>query len=185
MVTKEERILDAAWQLIMRHGFRKVTMSDIADAAGMSRPSLYASFANKESIVDTFTSRKSDLYDIETEMQLRDRESLAGRLAAVFEIWIVEPFASVIDLDNGLDLLTNSEIYAPAGTSDFYARFERHLAEILRSEFATTSSMTAEDTAHILMMATKGLKATTQTLPELRRMIDGLITMTTATARCG
>lgn len=43
-------ILDAALDVFMRYGFKRATMGDIAQAAGMSRQSLYARFTNKDEV---------------------------------------------------------------------------------------------------------------------------------------
>jgi hypothetical protein len=45
------------------------------------------------------------------------------------------------------------------------------------------NGMTARDLAHLMTLATKGLKASTATVAELRRMTDGLIAMAIATTR--
>ncbi|AKS45909.1 transcriptional regulator, TetR family [Octadecabacter temperatus] len=50
MKTEEIAILDAALEVFMRYGFRRSTMSDVAKAAGLSRQSLYARFANKDEV---------------------------------------------------------------------------------------------------------------------------------------
>ncbi len=50
MKTEEIAILDAALEVFMRYGFKRSTMSDVAKAAGLSRQSLYARFANKDEI---------------------------------------------------------------------------------------------------------------------------------------
>ena len=62
-----------------------------------------------------------------------------------------------------------------------YARFEEQITEVIGPEIRKKRDLSTQDLAHILMLATKGLKASTETLPELRRMIDGLISMTLAT----
>lgn len=47
-----ERILGKANELFNRLGFRRVTMDDIAIKTGMSKKTIYQSFANKDEIVD-------------------------------------------------------------------------------------------------------------------------------------
>ena len=47
---KRAQILDQAMDLVMRYGYSRVTMDDIARAAGMSRPALYQFFRNKTDI---------------------------------------------------------------------------------------------------------------------------------------
>ena len=53
-------ILDAAFAVFAHHGFRKTSMLDIAEAAGMSRAALYLHFKNKE---DVFRCASQRLHD--------------------------------------------------------------------------------------------------------------------------
>jgi AcrR family transcriptional regulator len=45
---RRTRVAAAAIAAFSRHGYRRCTMADIADAAGMSRPALYLLFPGKE-----------------------------------------------------------------------------------------------------------------------------------------
>ena len=47
---KKSRILAAARDVFIRYGYKRVTMGDIAKAAGMSRPALYLVFQCKPEI---------------------------------------------------------------------------------------------------------------------------------------
>ena len=49
---KRSAILQAAIAQFMAYGFSRVTMDDIAQAAGMSRPALYQFFRNKQDIYE-------------------------------------------------------------------------------------------------------------------------------------
>jgi len=182
MESKEQKILSAAYRLFNQHGFRKVTMSDIAEAAEMSRPSLYAAFDNKEAVFNALAAQHNARCEQLLAERLPKATSLRARLEVLFAIWIVEPFASVIDSPAGLDLLGNSAAYAPEAIAHTYQRFEHHLAALLKSELTgKRNGLTARDLAHIMTLATKGLKASTSTVTELRRMTDGLIAMAIAT----
>lgn len=185
MDAKERKITDAAIRLFNRHGYRKVTMSDVAAEAGMSRPSLYAAFANKEAIFAALMDDHAARHDADSRGRVAGPAPLRGKLESLFEIWIVEPFASVVDSENGADLLANSALYAPAAYAAFYARFEALLREVLEPAMGRGSALPPGDLAHLLMMATRGLKAATRTEAELRRLVAGLITMAVATAQGG
>lgn len=182
MDPKERRITGAAIRLFHRHGFRKVTMSDVAAEAGMSRPSLYASFPNKEAIFAALLAEHASRHAADAGARLPGLAGLREKLECLFEVWILEPFASAVDSENGADLLANAAVYAPAAYADLYARFEAQLRAVLEPAMGPGRALAAADLAHILMMATRGLKAATATLGELRRLIDGLITMAVATA---
>ena len=47
-----ERILNKAHELFNRYGIRSVTMDEIASQLGMSKKTIYQSFANKDELVD-------------------------------------------------------------------------------------------------------------------------------------
>lgn len=61
-----QRIVSAARQHFFAHGFRSVTMDDLAEELGMSKKTLYASFAGKTDLLkavllDKFQNIESDL----------------------------------------------------------------------------------------------------------------------------
>ena len=47
----KENILQKASALFIQHGFKSVTMDDIADAMAISKKTLYTHFENKEQLV--------------------------------------------------------------------------------------------------------------------------------------
>lgn len=47
-----DRILDAARRLVLRMGARKLALSDVANLAGVSRPTIYRYFASKDDLID-------------------------------------------------------------------------------------------------------------------------------------
>ena len=113
MEPKEDKILAAAYQLFNQHGFRKVTMSDIAQAAAMSRPSLYAAFANKEAVFGAMSAQHIARAELTLSERLPGATTLREKLAVLFDVWVIEPFASVVDSPAGLDLLAGAADYAP------------------------------------------------------------------------
>jgi len=54
---KSQHILDAALAVFCRYGYRKTSMLDIAQAAGMSRAALYLHFKNKEDVFRAGSAR--------------------------------------------------------------------------------------------------------------------------------
>src|ERR1700758_2183771 len=52
-----ERILAAAERCIDRHGIRKTTMDDIASEVGLSRPSVYRYFADRDDLLIELIAR--------------------------------------------------------------------------------------------------------------------------------
>jgi AcrR family transcriptional regulator len=180
MQTKEDRIIEASFHLFLRHGYRKVSMSDVAEAAHMSRPSLYASFANKEAIFAALVRRQCVLNLAETKARLHQVSGLHERLSCVFDIWLIEPVASVIDSENATELLANCAAFAPQALAELYEQMEAQLFAVLSDGVSDDQASVARDTAKILRLASSGIKASTENLPELRRLVQGLIAMAVA-----
>ncbi|WP_329578770.1 TetR/AcrR family transcriptional regulator [Kitasatospora sp. NBC_01250] len=53
----EERILDAAYQLLLTIGMQRITMADIARRAGVSRATLYRRWGGVREVLGTLTTR--------------------------------------------------------------------------------------------------------------------------------
>ncbi|WP_343237241.1 TetR/AcrR family transcriptional regulator [Xanthomonas sp.] len=182
---KDTRIVDAALQLFLRHGYRKVSVGDIAEAARMSRPSLYASFANKEAIFAALVLRQREQCMAQAALRLKPGQDLQARLRQLFDIWVLEPVAAVIDSENATELLANCGDYAPEALADLYAHLEAQLVAALQPEVRADAAMSAADIAYILRLATTSLKASADNEADLRRLVGGLIVMAVATVRAG
>jgi AcrR family transcriptional regulator len=55
---RREAILAAAAQIIIRQGYNKMTMNDIADELGLSRPLIYLHFKSKDELLETLIARE-------------------------------------------------------------------------------------------------------------------------------
>lgn len=177
---KEIKIISAAQKLFLRHGLKKVSMSDVAEAAELSRPSLYAAFANKEAVVDGLMELHIEL-NLAKSLERSDEDlSVQEQLEAICEVWIIEPFASAIDQEHGKEVMETIEDYAPKSVAAMYGEFERCLSEVLKNHMKKKNGLSAKDVAHIIVSATKGLKVSSESLAELKRLTKGLITMTMA-----
>jgi AcrR family transcriptional regulator len=53
-----DRILDAAERLVFRTGARKMSLSEVATLAGVSRPTIYRYFVSKEELIDALGKRE-------------------------------------------------------------------------------------------------------------------------------
>src|SRR5262245_36497441 len=83
-----QRILAAARQHFFAHGFRGVTMDDLAAELGMSKKTLYAHFPGKTAVleamlVDKFRSLEADLRPITAECSAGFATALHQLLATI------------------------------------------------------------------------------------------------------
>ncbi|MCB0108844.1 MAG: TetR/AcrR family transcriptional regulator [Caldilineaceae bacterium] len=59
---RERRILDVTRDLIIRYGYDKMSMNDIADAAGISKGAIYLHFASKDELFEAIFYREFRAY---------------------------------------------------------------------------------------------------------------------------
>jgi AcrR family transcriptional regulator len=80
--------LDSTAALVAEHGLRSVTMSQIAEAAGIGRATLYKYFPNVESILAAWHQRQI-VGHLQLLRQVRDQAGSAGeRLRAVLTAYV-------------------------------------------------------------------------------------------------
>ncbi len=187
---KELRVLAAAKTVFLRHGFRRVTMQDIADEAGISRPALYLIHPNKEevflAVVGDFAAKNLEFI----RGDLWTHPTTASKLHVAFEVWAVEPFRLMLDSPDAKDLVDCTQSFAREFMDKASAEFEALLVEILSpvvrtpvTSMAGESELEAAQIAHLLASSIHGFKESAQSTRELRTMINGLITLTIAALR--
>jgi AcrR family transcriptional regulator len=86
--TTRERILAATREVLGRTGARRLSLSDLAATAGVSRPTLYRQFASKEALFEAFGFYEQARYDAGIRAATEHLEG-AARLDAVLR-FIVE-----------------------------------------------------------------------------------------------
>jgi AcrR family transcriptional regulator len=81
-----DRILDAAERCLGRLGVQRVSMADVAEAAGVSRGSVYFHFPDRDALVRAALARAAERFVQSSERSVRTRRTLATQVAeaAVF-----------------------------------------------------------------------------------------------------
>lgn len=80
---REQRILDAASDLIMRQGYDKTTMSDVAEAVGVSRGILYLHFDSKDKLLEAIMFREFLQY-AETWLERIEADPRGGTIGGIY-----------------------------------------------------------------------------------------------------
>lgn len=76
-------ILDMSAELLLRHGYNKLTMSDVADAVGLNRRLVYLAFPSKDALVEALLRRELRTYT-EIWNHYLDGDPLGGTVASVY-----------------------------------------------------------------------------------------------------
>ncbi|MDT5229342.1 MAG: hypothetical protein QOH94_3135 [Mycobacterium sp.] len=99
-----DRILDAAGRLVLSMGARKLSLSDVATLAGVSRPTIYRYFVSKEELIDSLGARIRRRFDAAMERAMEGVTGLARWEAAVDVVVTFlqdQPPGRQLDLDPG------------------------------------------------------------------------------------
>jgi AcrR family transcriptional regulator len=175
---KKSRILAAARSVFLRYGFKRVNMNDIADAAGVSRASLYVLFKNKEEIFIAAYLRWVDETIAQVEAAMAQTASPKDKLARAFEIWAVGPFEMTMASREAEELVDCNHAFAHASREQGYAIFEATIAPVvakLSETLAAASGIAPSRMAHVLVSAVRGFKQTAATPDDMRQLIDELL----------
>ncbi len=94
---KKNSVLDTAADVFAQYGFKRTTMNDIAQAAGISRPALYLMFDNKEHLFQELAAYRLNLALLAAKAVLENDGSVSSRFIEailVFEKTYTEPVAN-------------------------------------------------------------------------------------------
>ena len=85
---RERAILDVTAELLLRHGYNKLTMSDVADAVGLNRRLVYLLFPSKDALVEALLLREMKTY-VDLWSHSLDSDPLGGTIASVYRSLLV------------------------------------------------------------------------------------------------
>ncbi|MBC2632119.1 TetR/AcrR family transcriptional regulator, partial [Salmonella enterica subsp. enterica serovar Enteritidis] len=81
----EEQALDAAMQLFWENGFEATSLTDLTTGMGIQRPSLYATFGDKQELFEASLRKYNQWHAVSVRQQLHDHVSVQEAFRAFFE----------------------------------------------------------------------------------------------------
>jgi len=157
-------ILDAAFKVFMNYGFKRTTMADIADAAGISRPALYLEFKNK---ADIYRAGFIDMLEKtfrDVDAALEGGAPLHERLIAALNAGIVVPIRNIANTPHGAELFEVKQELAGDLGQDWNTALERTLESAISSADAngeialSNGKVTSTDLARLIVSSVEGVK---------------------------
>ncbi|MGA8546136.1 MAG: TetR/AcrR family transcriptional regulator [Mycobacterium sp.] len=101
---KSERILTAARRLVVQQGARRLSLTDVATLAGISRPTLYRYFPTKEDLLTALGKLEYQRINVAMQQAISGVSGLERLEAAVDVVAAFlreQPPRSLVDLDPG------------------------------------------------------------------------------------
>ena len=109
MKNKSDLIAGAAIEVFGRYGLRKTTMADLAEAAGVSRQTLYNTYSNKEEVMQDAIRLASEIALKELRAAWDQDQNLSEKLESFFRIgplaWydLIRSTPDAVDMFNTMD----------------------------------------------------------------------------------
>ena len=165
---RRERVLEGATDVFLRYGYARTTMRDIAERVGISRPTLYLVFPNKEQVFGAVIRRMDDDQLATIRATLPTLPTLEEKLLFACQTWGthgVDLMAAHPDARDLFDLT-----FVPV--QQVYARFQALIVELISAP-ATASPLQAapEELGRALTFAMRGFRETAVNGNDMRRLI--------------
>jgi AcrR family transcriptional regulator len=189
-----DRILSAAENIFARFGFRRASMSQIAEEAGLTRQALYHHYASKEELFRAVVEQLHEFaYEAEAATGL-EQEQAGGGLADILAAQIGARFRYLLECveesPQAEELMSEHQLQ----TRDLYQSFVEHNADLraetidrvcTRQSLTLRDGMTSRELARCIQMAIRGfnnLRLDAALLLELDRMVRLLVAGAIASA---
>lgn len=175
--SRQQQVVEVATRIFLRYGYARTTMADIAQAAGLSRPTLYLSFSDKEKVFQAVVKTMAANKLAEIRQGLARQSGLSAKLRYACKSWGAEGFDLVQANPDAKDIFD----LRFKVVCDSYAAFEELLVEIIDEPLRRTRlDVRPGELARAIGSSMKGLKDLAVDGADIRRMIDTLITVVAA-----
>lgn len=165
---KAEKVLLAATELFMRYGYARVTMADLAQASGMSRPALYLVFPGKEEIFNAVVETIDRRAHARLRQNIAELPTMHARLLHVCQDWFGNLHRLQINTPDSRDM---DDLVFPV-VRDVYERLQSLLAEILSEGAAQAgAAIDAEALARLLVFSIRGCREVARDASDLQASI--------------
>ena len=178
---RRRAILEAAFKTFVSYGFKRTTMADIADEAGISRPALYLQFKNKGDIFRAgFEMFVEELLET-MEAVLAGNDYLPTRVADAVIAGMVTPFKEIAGTPHGAELFDAKQSLAEDLGNDWFARMQELIAgamnrAVAADEMALPEGADSATVARLLVNGLEGIKHRTHlgegSEREMRLLVD-------------
>jgi AcrR family transcriptional regulator len=168
---KRALIMESAMAVVLRYGYQRMTMDDIAKEAGISRPALYLVFKNKAEIYRAIAGGVMGQALVKSETALVGDGTLEDRLYSGIAAGILDPMEHLLASAHGAELLDMKHSMAREMVHEWRVK----QSALLAGAIGKSGSLTAQQLADILLDGVEGLKQRTMDMDEIRAGVRALV----------
>ena len=178
MNDRQSRYLAAAVDVFVRYGVRRATMGDIAAQAGVSRQTLYASYANKDDILSAAILHLTDQALARIRAGWQDQPDIGKRLDLYFAEAVIAPFEMLQKSPDSGDVISGSNAVTRAAIAQADSAKRTLLLEAfhLHTDAIQRSGQTPAQFAEFVQVCAAGFKVSAVDKPTLLRLLAALKT---------
>jgi len=180
-IATPERILSAAFVRFSRYGFRRTSMEDIAQEAGVSRAALYLQFRNKEEIFVRLAQKLQDAALAGATAALAAGGPLADRVRAAIEAKSLHFVEITLAQPHGAELLDETGRLCGELIADMDRRFLEQMTRLFRRSAQSGEidlagvGLGAGEAAALLLRSVKGMRGAATSVEDYLRGLDALV----------
>lgn len=180
-ISTRERILESAFTLFGRYGFKRASMEDIASEAGLSRTALYLQFRNKEDIFRELAAGLHEEALSGAEAALNSDQPLSNRLRSAVEAKTLKLIQIIQASPHGSELMDEKNRLCGDLASDsekrFVAMLERAFirADETKAIELAGAGLSASEAAELFAHSIIGLKGPDVPLNRYRKRLGSLV----------
>ncbi|MGG0177780.1 TetR/AcrR family transcriptional regulator [Gottfriedia acidiceleris] len=173
---KKLHIVSTALEMFYKYGYKRVSMNDIAEAAGISRAGLYLYFKNKEEIFNAAIVHHGIMLIDEIKNGLLSHKTTEDKISYAFEVWAIRNFDDSLNSPEHKEITESSYQFAQEAINTCFGKFETLLAALLEVHpGATKSGISPVRLAQLITGALRGYKIVAKSSDELRHMIQDIL----------
>ncbi|MES0882718.1 TetR/AcrR family transcriptional regulator [Roseibium sp. SCP14] len=174
MTELRQKILEAAVRVFMRYGVGKTRMNDIAQETGIARPTLYASFKNKDEILSASILHYSDLSLAGIRHEWDHLEKLSDKLDVFYERAIIASFQIITASPDARDMIGGHNAVGKAATKKAQLDKMSAWAELLEQYLPADEQrpVSSEQLAQYIVLSSLGLRDHAENEIQLRQLLQ-------------
>jgi AcrR family transcriptional regulator len=184
--TTRDALLDAAYDVVVAGNWHAARMVDVAQAAGVSRQTLYNEFGSKDALAEALALREAARFLDGTDAILEEMHPSgpAEAIRAASEYTLREaannPLLKAVLTDDAAELLpfitTRSDVILGAAREKFQSYWELHWPELSAEDVALASEMLPRLTMSFLVLPSDGHDASAEAIAgRLAKLVDRIL----------
>lgn len=180
MDTRQTNILDAAMRVFSQRGVRKATMADVAEAADVSRQTLYNQYANKDELIRA--TIRDGIQRMRTEFEIAAKgQDLGGVLDGYFNAGPIQFYDMFQAAPEAADMLEGFSAAAADVIAEADQQWRNDLARLI-DPFVGTSGFEPVEIADFIYSSAYSIKHNATDRDQLLRRLSMLKTAVVAMA---